>query len=116
MSESPGAQSATSLRPSQVRSRSIGGLLERLPAARLHGDPDARGTGITHDSRQVPPGDGYLPPPRQRASPPARPGERTRGIHHLDRALAAGAVPLLPAPPSVDVAVHARAAAVVEVA
>jgi UDP-N-acetylmuramoyl-L-alanyl-D-glutamate--2,6-diaminopimelate ligase len=93
------------LRPSQVRPRSIAGLLERLPTARLHGDPDALVTGITHDSREVRPGDVYL----------ARPGERTHGIDHLDQALAAGAVAVLTDPSSVDVAVRARATAVVEV-
>src|SRR3954464_1915794 len=82
---SHGAQSATSLRPSQVRSRSIAGLLERLPAARLHGGGDALVTGITHDSRQVRPGDMYL----------ARAGERTHGIDHVEQALEAGAVAVL---------------------
>ena len=93
------------MRPSHVQSRSIAGLLERLPAARLHGDPDALVTGITHDSRQVRPGDVYL----------ARPGERTHGIDHLSEALAAGAVAVLTDPPSVELAVRAEAAAVVEV-
>src|SRR4051794_6020978 len=105
MTEFRGAQSATSLRPSQVRSRSIAGLLERLPAARLHGDVDALVTGITHDSRQVRPGDMYL----------ARAGERTHGIDHVEQALEAGAVAVLTDPPSVETAVQARAAAVVEV-
>jgi UDP-N-acetylmuramoyl-L-alanyl-D-glutamate--2,6-diaminopimelate ligase len=102
MTESSGARP---LRPSQVRCRSIAGLLVRLPTARLHGDPDALVTGITHDSRQVRPGDVYL----------ARPGERTHGIDHVQQALAAGAVAVLTDPPSVEAAVRARAAAVVEV-
>src|SRR3954451_16685659 len=102
MTEPPGA---TTLRPSQVRPRSIAGLLDRLPAARLHGDPDAQVSGITHDSRQVRPGDVYL----------ARPGARTHGIDHVGQALAAGAVAVVTDLLSVDVAVRARAAAVVEV-
>jgi UDP-N-acetylmuramoyl-L-alanyl-D-glutamate--2,6-diaminopimelate ligase len=97
MSESP--------RPTRVRSKSIEGLLDRLPAARVHGAADTVVTGITHDSREVRPGDVYL----------ARAGAQTHGIAHVDQAVGAGAVACLPDPRSVDAALAAGAAAVVEV-
>jgi UDP-N-acetylmuramoyl-L-alanyl-D-glutamate--2,6-diaminopimelate ligase len=96
---------ASALRPKQVPAQSVGGLIERLPGARLHGDAGTAVTGITHDSRQVQPGDLYL----------ARAGERTHGISFLDDALAAGAAAVLTDPASVDSAVAAGSAAVVEV-
>ena len=97
MSESP--------RPTRVRSKSIEGLLDRLPAARLHGAADTRVEGITHDSRAVRPGDVYL----------ARAGANTHGISHVGQAVGAGAVAVLTDPPSVQAALAAGASAVVEV-
>jgi UDP-N-acetylmuramoyl-L-alanyl-D-glutamate--2,6-diaminopimelate ligase len=94
-----------SLRPRRVRERSIGGLLERLPGARLHGAAETAVTGITHDSRQVRAGDIYL----------ARAGEHTHGIAHVAEAVAAGATAVLTDPPSVATALAAGATAVVEV-
>ena len=93
------------LRPRQVREQSIGGLLERLPGARLHGEARTPVSGITHDSRLVRAGDLYL----------ARAGERTHGIAHVAEAVAAGATAVLTDPPSVPTAVAAGASAVVEV-
>jgi UDP-N-acetylmuramoyl-L-alanyl-D-glutamate--2,6-diaminopimelate ligase len=88
-----------------VRSKSIDGLLDRLPAARLHGAAETPVTGITHDSRAVRPGDVYL----------ARAGAHTHGIAHVGQAVGAGAVAVLTDPASVDVALAAGVAAVVEV-
>ena len=93
------------LRPEQVPAQPVGGLVDRLPGARLHGDPDVAVTGITHDSRQVQRGDLYL----------ARAGERVHGIRFLADALTAGAVAVLTDAGSVDTAVAAGSAAVVEV-
>jgi UDP-N-acetylmuramoyl-L-alanyl-D-glutamate--2,6-diaminopimelate ligase len=95
-----------SLRPRRVREQNIGGLLERLPGARLHGAAETGVTGITHDSRQVRAGDIYL----------ARAGAHTHGIAHVAEAVAAGATAVLTDPPSVTTAVAAGATAVVEVA
>ncbi|HEU5034546.1 MAG TPA: Mur ligase domain-containing protein, partial [Mycobacteriales bacterium] len=93
------------LRPRTVREQSISALLDRLPHARLHGDPGATVAGITHDSRQVRPGDLYL----------ARAGERTHGIAHVAAAVAAGATAVLTDSPSVRTATASGVAAVVEV-
>jgi UDP-N-acetylmuramoyl-L-alanyl-D-glutamate--2,6-diaminopimelate ligase len=94
-----------SLRPSAPPGRSLRGLLDRLPDARLHGDGNLRVTGITHDSREVQAGDVYL----------ARPGARTHGISHVAQALDAGARAVLTDPTSVSAAVTAGAEGVVEV-
>ncbi|MDQ1697250.1 MAG: UDP-N-acetylmuramoyl-L-alanyl-D-glutamate--2,6-diaminopimelate ligase [Frankiaceae bacterium] len=94
-----------SLRPHRVRQQEIGGLLGRIPGARLHGAADARVAGITHDSRLVRPQDVYL----------ARAGERTHGIVHVAEAVAAGATVVLTDPASVQAATAAGVAAVVEV-
>lgn len=99
-----GARSTT-LRPQRVRAQQVAGLVERLPGSRMHGDPTVAVTGITHDSRQVRPGDIYL----------ARAGERTHGIAFVAEAVAAGAVAVLTDPPSVAKAASAGSAAVVEV-
>ena len=50
----------SSLRPQRVRAQQVGGLVGRLPGARVLGDPTVAVTGITHDSRHVRPGDIYL--------------------------------------------------------
>ena len=97
---------ASALRPERVPAQPVGGLVQRLPGARLHGDAEVAVTGITHDSRHVQPGDLYL----------ARAGERAHGISFLADALSAGAVAVLTDPASVDAAVAAGPAAVVEVA
>src|SRR4051812_9089424 len=89
----------------RVPAQPVGGLVERLPGARLHGDPGVAVTGITHDSRHVRRGDLYL----------ARAGERAHGISFLADALTAGAVAVLTDPDSVGSAVAAGTAAVVEV-
>jgi UDP-N-acetylmuramoyl-L-alanyl-D-glutamate--2,6-diaminopimelate ligase len=81
-------------------------LRRRLPDADIHGDAELMVSGITHDSRQVRPGDLYL----------ARRGLATHGIAHVDQALAAGAVAVLTDPESVRAALAAGARAVVEVA
>lgn len=78
------------VRPSVVPSRRIEELVGRLDAAgvgrvELSGDPGTEVTGITHDSRQVRPGDLYV----------ARAGEHTHGIAHVGEAVAAGAVAVL---------------------
>src|SRR5438067_8425077 len=96
----------SSLRPQRVRAQQVGGLVGRLPGARVLGDPTVAVTGITHDSRHVRPGDIYL----------ARAGERTHGITFVADAIAAGAVAVLTDPPSVAQATSAGSAAVVEVA
>ena len=93
------------LRPERVPAQAVGGLIERLPGARLHGDGAVAVTGITHDSRHVQPGDLYL----------ARAGERAHGISFLADAMTAGAVAVLTDPASVESAVAAGSAAVVEV-
>ena len=94
------------LRPTRVRAQQVAGLVGRLPGARVHGDPTVAVTGITHDSRQVQPGDLYL----------ARAGERTHGIDFVDDAVASGAVAVLTDPSSVARAEAAGPSAVVEVA
>ena len=95
----------SALRPDRVPAQPVGELIERLPGARLHGDAAVAVTGITHDSRQVQPGDLYL----------ARAGERAHGISFVADAMTAGAVAVLTDPASVDVAVAAGSSAVVEV-
>jgi UDP-N-acetylmuramoyl-L-alanyl-D-glutamate--2,6-diaminopimelate ligase len=76
-------------RPSDVRPRPISELIDRLYAAGVTappaGDPATLVTGITHDSREVRPGDIYL----------ARPGEHTHGIRFVEQAAAAGAVAVI---------------------
>jgi len=93
------------LRPQQVRAQSVAGLVERLPRCRLHGDPDVVVSGITHDSRQVQPGDLYL----------ARAGAQTHGIDFVADAMAAGATAVLTDADSVPRAQAAGSTAVVEV-
>ena len=92
-------------RPQRVRAQSVAGLVERLPGARLHGDPAVAVTGITHDSRRVQRGDLYL----------ARAGAQVHGIRFVSDALTAGAVAVLTDADSVGPAVAAGSAAVVEV-
>src|SRR3954454_19709817 len=92
------------LRPQRVRAQQVAGLVERIPAARLHGDPQVTVSGITHDSRQVQRGDLYL----------ARGGAVAHGITFAGDALAAGAVAVLTDPASVQTAVAAGFEAVVE--
>jgi UDP-N-acetylmuramoyl-L-alanyl-D-glutamate--2,6-diaminopimelate ligase len=94
------------LRPERVRAQQVGGLVERLPGARVHGDSTAAVSGITHDSRLVRTGDIYV----------ARAGERTHGIDFVTDAVGAGAVAVLTDPGSVARAQRAGPAAVVEVA
>jgi UDP-N-acetylmuramoyl-L-alanyl-D-glutamate--2,6-diaminopimelate ligase len=96
---------ASTPRPSATRGRPLRGLSDRLPGARLHGAPETLVSGITHDSRDVRPGDLYL----------ARPGEHAHGIDYVDAAVASGAVAVLTDPPSVAVAAAAGVGAVVEV-
>ncbi|HEX3908127.1 MAG TPA: UDP-N-acetylmuramoyl-L-alanyl-D-glutamate--2,6-diaminopimelate ligase [Mycobacteriales bacterium] len=85
------------IRPGVVTPRRLDALPDRLGAARLDGDPTTTVTGITHDSREVLPGDLYV----------ARAGATTHGIDHVEQAVAAGAVAVLTDPPS---AARARAA------
>jgi UDP-N-acetylmuramoyl-L-alanyl-D-glutamate--2,6-diaminopimelate ligase len=92
-------------RPAGTLPRPVGGLLERLPGARLEGDPQVAVTGVTHDSRTVRPGDLYI----------ARAGERTHGIDHVDAALRAGAVAVLTDPHAAGLALAAGARSVVVV-
>ena len=94
------------LRPRAVRERRLAELVDVLSDATLTGDDATVVRGITHDSRHVQPGDLYL----------ARPGEHTHGIHHVESAVAAGAVAVLTDAPSVAVALAAGARAVVAVA
>src|SRR3954465_5829797 len=106
MPTSPCDPTETPLRPRAVRERRLTELAEVLTDAVLSGDDATVVRGITHDSRQVQPGDLYL----------ARPGEHTHGIRHVDAAVAAGAVAVLTDPPSMDLALAAGARAVVGVA
>jgi UDP-N-acetylmuramoyl-L-alanyl-D-glutamate--2,6-diaminopimelate ligase len=92
-------------RPTAVPAARLAQLLERLPGARLEGDPATTVTGVTHDSRQVQVGDLYI----------ARAGEATHGIDHVDAALRAGAVAVLTDPDSAGQAVAAGAPSVVVV-
>jgi len=94
-----------SLRPRDVAPQRLGQLLERLPGARIDGDPEILVTGVTHDSRQVRAGDLYI----------ARAGEATHGIDHVEAALGAGAVAVLTDPASAERAASAGAPAVVVV-
>jgi UDP-N-acetylmuramoyl-L-alanyl-D-glutamate--2,6-diaminopimelate ligase len=102
--------SDVSARPSVVAPRRVGSLLERLAhagltSAQLTGDADAQITGITHDSRQVRPGDLYV----------ARAGANTHGIAHVGAAVGAGAAAVLTDRASAAAASEAGAAAVVVV-
>jgi UDP-N-acetylmuramoyl-L-alanyl-D-glutamate--2,6-diaminopimelate ligase len=92
-------------RPADVPARPLEDLLRRLPGAVLSGDRAVRVTGVTHDSRQVRPGDLYV----------ARAGERTHGIDHVAGALAAGAVAVLTDPVAAPRAEAAGARSVVVV-
>src|SRR6476646_3839188 len=94
-----------SIRPQTVPAQRISGLAARLDGAQVHGDADTLVTGITHDSRQVLPGDVYL----------ARAGQKTHGIAHVQQALAAGAVAVLTDSESAAKATAAGARAVVAV-
>ena len=94
-----------SIRPQSVPAQRIGGIVQRLPDARLLGDEEALVTGITHDSRQVRRGDIYV----------ARAGQHTHGISHVDEAIAAGAVAVLTDHASAEAARGAGVATVVEV-
>jgi len=94
------------LRPQVVGERQVSELADVLTDVTVTGDSTTTVRGITHDSRQVQPGDLYL----------ARPGERTHGIAHVADALAAGAVAVLTDPPSVATAVSAGARSVLAVA
>src|SRR4051794_5041485 len=93
------------LRPQRVRAQQVAGLVERIPAARLHGDPQVTVSGITHDSRQGRGGVPYL----------ARGGGAPNGIPCPGAALPAGAVAVLPDPAWVQTAVAAGLEAVVGV-
>src|SRR5690242_8018894 len=93
-------------RPSATPGRPLRGLSERIPDALIHGAGEAVVTGITHDSREVRPGDIYV----------ARAGERAHGIAFVGDAVAAGAVAVLTDPLSAQAALAAGADAVVEVA
>ena len=95
-----------SLRPRSVPEQRVSTLLERLPDARLHGDGDVVVTGMTHDSRQVRPGDLYL----------ARAGEHTHGVAHVAQAVGAGATAVLTDSDAVDAARASGVGAVIEVA
>jgi UDP-N-acetylmuramoyl-L-alanyl-D-glutamate--2,6-diaminopimelate ligase len=92
-------------RPSEVLPKRLELLLERLPGARLDGDPATAVSGVTHDSRSVQPGDLYI----------ARAGEHTHGIGHVDEARQAGAVAVLTDPDSAPAATAAGVSAVVVV-
>ena len=83
------------LRPQRPPARPLAGLAALLglkPAAGRTGDgQDPAGgtiTGITHDSRQVQPGDLYA----------ALPGAKTHGADHAPAAVAAGAAAVLTDP------------------
>src|SRR5580693_6731283 len=92
-------------RPLEVLPRRLELLLDRLPGARIDGDPATTVTGVTHDSRSVRAGDLYI----------ARAGEHTHGIDHVDAARAAGAVAVLTDPSSVEAATATGVPAVVVV-
>jgi UDP-N-acetylmuramoyl-L-alanyl-D-glutamate--2,6-diaminopimelate ligase len=92
-------------RPVEVRPRPLGELVERLRGSRLEGGSDISVTGITHDSRQVRPGDLYV----------ARIGERTHGIEHVEAAVRAGAAAVLTDAGSAGLARAAGAPAVLVV-
>jgi UDP-N-acetylmuramoyl-L-alanyl-D-glutamate--2,6-diaminopimelate ligase len=97
---------AATPRPSTRSGRPVRDLIDRLPGAVVHGLDSTLVTGITHDSRDVRPGDIYL----------ARAGEHAHGISYVADAVAAGAVGVLTDAASVPSALAAGAAAVVEVA
>jgi UDP-N-acetylmuramoyl-L-alanyl-D-glutamate--2,6-diaminopimelate ligase len=93
------------IRPGEVTPRRLGALAERLGRARLDGDPTVTVTGITHDSRDVLPGDLYV----------ARAGAVTHGIDHVTEAVAAGATAVLTDDPSASRALAAGVEAVLVV-
>jgi UDP-N-acetylmuramoyl-L-alanyl-D-glutamate--2,6-diaminopimelate ligase len=86
-----------------VPAQRVDGLLARLPGSVVEGDPATTVTGVTHDSRQVRPGDLYV----------ARAGEVTHGIDHIDDAVRAGATAVLTDPLSATLATAAGARAVI---
>jgi UDP-N-acetylmuramoyl-L-alanyl-D-glutamate--2,6-diaminopimelate ligase len=73
------------IRPGEVTPRRLDALAERLGHGRIEGDAAVTVTGITHDSREVLPGDLYV----------ARAGAVTHGIDHVEQAVAGGAVAVL---------------------
>jgi UDP-N-acetylmuramoyl-L-alanyl-D-glutamate--2,6-diaminopimelate ligase len=93
------------IRPGEVAPRRVAALVERLGRGRLDGDALLTVTGITHDSRDVLPGDLYV----------ARAGAHTHGIDHVEQAVAAGAVAVLTDQASAPRAATAGAQAVVVV-
>jgi UDP-N-acetylmuramoyl-L-alanyl-D-glutamate--2,6-diaminopimelate ligase len=92
-------------RPRDVLPQPLERLLDRLPAARIDGEPSTVVTGVAHDSRAVQPGDLYI----------ARAGERSHGIDHVAAALSAGAAAVLTDPSAAPVAIAAGAKAVIVV-
>jgi UDP-N-acetylmuramoyl-L-alanyl-D-glutamate--2,6-diaminopimelate ligase len=93
------------IRPGEVTPRRLDGLAERLGHGRIDGEATMLVTGITHDSREVVPGDLYV----------ARAGALTHGIDHVDQAVARGAVAVLTDEGSAARAVAAGARAVLAV-
>src|SRR4051794_11365069 len=91
------------LRPGSTPGCRISDVAASIADAVVHGDDATVVTGVTHDSRQVRPGDLYV----------ARAGERTHGTRHADGAVAAGAVAVLTDQPSVDAALRAGIGSVV---
>jgi UDP-N-acetylmuramoyl-L-alanyl-D-glutamate--2,6-diaminopimelate ligase len=63
----------------------VADIAERLPGARVVGDPDVIVGGLTHDSRQVREGDAFA----------ALQGERSDGTSFVDDAVRAGAVAII---------------------
>jgi UDP-N-acetylmuramoyl-L-alanyl-D-glutamate--2,6-diaminopimelate ligase len=93
------------IRPGEPVPRRLDALVDRLGQGRLDGDAELTVTGITHDSRDVVPGDLYV----------ARAGAHTHGIDHVEQAVAAGAVAVLTDPAAAARATAAGAQAVVVV-
>jgi UDP-N-acetylmuramoyl-L-alanyl-D-glutamate--2,6-diaminopimelate ligase len=93
------------IRPGDVTPRHLDELPDRLRTGVIEGERGVTVTGITHDSREVRPGDLYV----------ARAGAATHGIDHVDQAVAAGAVAVLTDPESAHQAAAAGARAVVVV-
>jgi UDP-N-acetylmuramoyl-L-alanyl-D-glutamate--2,6-diaminopimelate ligase len=93
------------IRPGEVAPRRLAALVERLGRGRVDGDALLTVSGITHDSRDVLPGDLYV----------ARAGARTHGIDHVEQAVSAGAVAVLTDQASAPRAATAGAQAVVVV-
>jgi UDP-N-acetylmuramoyl-L-alanyl-D-glutamate--2,6-diaminopimelate ligase len=93
------------IRPGEATPRRLDALVDRLGQGRVDGDPQLSVTGITHDSRDVVPGDLYV----------ARAGARTHGIEHVEQAVSAGAVAVLTDEASAPRASAAGARAIVVV-